>query len=954
MIKELRHRIVLGLSAGTLVVATTLAAPQRPPLPPAPASKGIQTAPLTSVMPVDPFVRLGTLPNGVRYYVRGNARPAARAELRLVVKTGSVLEDDDQRGLAHFVEHMAFDGTSHFPKQQIIGFMQSLGMKFGAHVNAYTSFDETVFQLQVPADNINVLDESLLILEDWAHNVSFDPVEIEKERGVVTEEWRLGLGADERIRDKEFPVLLKGSKYATRIPIGSMDVIQHFQPDALKRFYADWYRPDLIGVVAVGDFDTAAVEALIRKHFGPLTGPVSPRPRPTYDVPEQPGTRYAVTTDKEATQTTIEIENLLPARVQGTIGEYREEMIDRLFEGMLSARLDELAHKPDAPFLQTSVGRGLFLARTREQTALAALVKDDGIERGLSALVTEAARAAQFGFTQTELDRLRTSLLRAYEQIVVAQDNRESSDRAEEYIRNFVQGEPLPTVADEYELHKRFLPQVTLADINSRAREWFQDRNRVVLVNAPERPGMAIPDEARLAKVLQAETGSGLKAYTDTAGDAKLLTAVPTPGSIARTTVKDAVGITEWELSNGVKVVLKPTTNSADEIVMRATSPGGTSLASAENYIAASSAAQVVGAGGLGSLSATDLQKVMTGKLTAVRPFIGDTETGVVGGSTVKDLETMFQLVYMTFTQPRADATAFAVQLAQARSILANQAVDPEYAFAETLTNVLGQNHPRRRLPTVADLDQWNLERSTAFYKARFADAGNFTFVFVGSFDVNAMRPLVERYLGSLPSLRQHDTWKDVGAPTATGVIEKRVDKGLAPKSHAAIVFSGPFVYDQAHRVLLRAVAQALGARVINSLRQQLGGAYSPSVAPRFDRAPRPEYSITVEFGCDPQRTDELVRRVFQEIDALKMQGPSDGLMSDIREGFQREFETNIRENRYLLSEISGAYESGEDAAKIWDLPALYRALDAATIRQAARTYLNLDNYVKVTLFPEK
>ncbi len=430
MIIRRRAHLLLFLCAGAIVVATTLAGAQRPASTPAPISSGIQTAPLTQAMPVDPFVTIGTLPNGVRYYVRGNNRPAARAELRLVVKAGSVLEDEDQRGLAHFVEHIAFDGTAHFPKQDIIAFMQSLGMKFGAHVNAYTGFDETVFMLQVPTDTLEVLDRSLLILEDWAHNVTFDTVEIEKERGVITEEWRLGLGAQARIRDKEFPILLKDSRYAARIPIGLMEVVQHFQPEVLKRFYADWYRPDLLGVVAVGDFDTAAVEALIKKHFGPLTGPASPRPRPTYDVPEQPGTRFAITTDKEATQTTVEIENLLPARVQGTIGEYREEMIDRLFEGMLSARLDELTQKPDAPFLDTTVGRGLFLARTREQAVLGALVKDEGVERGMDALLTEAERAARFGFTQTEFDRLKANLLRGYERIVAGQDSRESSSRA--------------------------------------------------------------------------------------------------------------------------------------------------------------------------------------------------------------------------------------------------------------------------------------------------------------------------------------------------------------------------------------------------------------------------------------------------------------------------------------------------------------------------------------------
>jgi zinc protease len=733
-----------------------------------------------------------------------------------------------------------------------------------------------------------------------------------------------------------------------------MDVIDSFKPEVLKRFYADWYRPDLLGVIAVGDFDTAAVEALIKKHFAPLVAPAAPRIRPIYDVPEQPGTRFAIIADKEATQTTVEINNLLPARIQGSIGEYREEMVDRLFEGMLSARLDEMAQKPDAPFLDTVVGRGLFLARTREQATLGALVKDDGVERGMDALLTEAERAARFGFTQTELDRVKQGLLRGYERIVAEQDARESSDRAAEYIRNLLQQEPLPTVADEYELHKRFLPQITLAEVNTEAKAWFQDKNRVVVVNAPERVGATLPTEAKLLAVIKAEAGKTLKPYVDSASGAALLSTVPAAGSVTKTTTKDTVGITEWELSNGVTVVLKPTTYHADEILMRATSPGGTSLAADKDYIPASTASGVVSAGGIGALSATDLQKVLTGKVAAVRPFFGEIETGVTGSSAPKDLETMFQLTYLTFTQPRADQTAFAVQLAQARSMLANQAADPDYAFAETLTDTLTLNHPRRRLPTTSDLSQWDLNRSLAFYKERFADASNFTFVFVGSFEVATIKPLVERYLGSLPSTRRHESWKDVGAKTATGVIEKRVEKGIEPKSQAAIIFTGPFVYDQAHRVLLRAMTQALEARLLDSLRQELGGVYSPSVSPRFDRAPRPEYSVAIEFGCDPQRADSLIRRTFQEIEGLKASGPSPGLMRDIREGFLREFETNSHENRYLLSQIIGAYQAGEDVAKVWALPDVYRALDAAEVQRAAQTYLNTNNYVKVTLFPEK
>ena len=910
--------------------------------------------PLVDPIPVEREITIGQLPNGLRYYVRANKKPEKRAELRLVVKAGSVLEEDDQQGLAHFVEHMAFNGTAHFPKNEIVKFIESLGMRFGADLNAYTSFDETVYMLQVPTDKPDVMDKALLVLEDWAHNVSFETTEIDKERGVVMEEWRLRRGAGARTTDKLFPILLKGSRYADRLPIGKPEIIQNFKPDTLKKFYKDWYRPELMAVVAVGDFDKAAVENLIKAHFGSIPATPSPTPRPTHDVPDHEGSVYAITTDQELTTTSVSIENIVPARKQGTVGSYREDIVDSLFSDMLSARFSEIAQKPDAPFLRAGAGKGPFITPTKDEAELNARVKEDGIEKGLDALLTEVERVRRFGFTATELDRQRQNRLRSYERLVIEDQNRQSNSRADEYIRNFLTDEPLPGAELEQAFHQRFLPEITLDEINALAKQWFTEKNRFVVITAPEKAGLVIPDESKLSAVIKAASNKDLQAYVDSVNSAALLDPLPSGGTIVKTTPKDAVGITEWELSNGVKVVLKPTTFREDEIVFRAASPGGTSLSSDADYIPASTAAQVLGAGGLGKFSAIDLRKAMTGKVANVSAYIGETEEGLNGNASRKDLETMFQLIYLRFTQPRPDADAFKVQSTQTKTALANQTAVPEFAFAEALTSILGQNHPRRQMTTPATVDQWNLEKSLAFYKDRFADASDFTFFFVGSFDLNTMKPLVERYLASLPSLRRKETWKDVGARPPVGVIEKTVAKGIEPKSQTAIVFTGPFEYDPEHRTVMRAMSHILQTRLLDSIREELGGTYTISVNGNGQKIPRQEYQVAIQFGGDPQRVDVLVKRVFEEIEKLKTNGPTQMEINDEKEALLREFETSSKQNGFLLNQIAGKYQAGEDVAGIWDVPELYKKLDSASVQQAAKTYLNTSNYVRVTLVPEK
>ncbi len=953
----LRFRNRFSLALALIVAAALAAAGQAPSSSHDTSAASVASYGLSQSMPVDPEVLVGTLPNGLRYYVRANDKPERRAELRLVVKAGSVLEDDDQQGLAHFVEHMQFEGTRHFPKQGLIEFLSSLGLGLGPDANAETGYDDTQYTLRIPTDRPGVLDRALLVLEDWAQGATFDQSGIDRERNIVLEEWRLHLSADERTQDKVIDVQLAGSRYADRAPIGKPDIIEHARRDQLVRFYHDWYRPDLMAVIVVGDVDRDATAAMITKHFSSLTSPSPKRTRPTFDVPEHRGTRYAIVTDKESTVTTVQVSELRPARNQGSVGGYREIIKDQLFSDMLSARLDELGQSANPPFVKAAADRELLPApRTRDEALLQAIVANDGVSRGLTALVTELQRLSKFGFTATEFARAKQRMMLDYERSVTESPDRESMSRADEYTRNFLEGEALPTIWQELAFHRRFLPRITLAEINKLAEDWFPTDNRLIVVAAPDAAGIVLPDERQLAAAVRTASASRLTAYVDTAAGQTLMESKPAAGTIVKTTEHPEAGITEWKLSNGATVVLKPTTLRENQILFQAFAPGGTSLASDADFIPARAADVVVPAGGVGRFNGVTLDKILSSNAISVVPYISELEQGMRGDSTPQDLETMFQLLYLRFTQPRADSTAFAAVASQVRALLANQMASPDVVFNQTIIAALSGNKPRLRPLTPATVDQWDLDKSLAFYKSRFADASNFTFVFVGSFTPNAIRPFIETYLASLPSTRAHETWRDLGIELPTGIVEKTVEKGIAPKSEVALVFSGPFEYDDSHRIALQTITELLESRLFDAIRQELGGTYSITVDPATKKFPHPQYSVRIDWTCDPARTDALVRRVFDEIANIKRRPLSSSQMQAIHEYQVRDFETKIRDNEYFLSEIARRYEIGDTAnlAAITTAPDRSRMLTASELYEAAQTYFNTDRYVKVILKPER
>lgn len=908
---------------------------------------------LEKTPPVDPLITVGRLGNGLRYYIRENKKPENRAELRLVVNVGSILEDDDQQGLAHFVEHMAFNGTRNFAKKELVEFMESIGMRFGPELNAYTGFDETVYMLTIPTDSPEIMKKALLILEDWAHGMRLEDEEIDKERGVIVEEWRLGQGAGARLRDKQFPVLLKGSRYAIRLPIGKKEILENFEYESLKRFYREWYRPDLMAVVAVGDFDRAGLEASIKEHFQNLEMPPHPRPREDFSVPDHSETLFSIASDKEIPYTNVAVYNKLPTRDQSTVGAYRQVLVERLYSGMFNRRLSELTQKAEPPFIYAFSNRGA-LVRTKDSYMLTASVKEDGITAGLKAVFLEAERVTRHGFTTTEFERQKQDMLRSVEQAYTEREKQDSGMYAAEYIRSFLQGEPIPGIEYEFELYKRFVPQITLEEINRIGQNWNVASNRVIVVSAPEKEDLIIPGEEELVTVLDSMADAEVAPYEDEVSDEPLLAQLPDPGSISDTSIREDLNITEWRLSNGAHVVILPTDYKKDEIVFRAFSPGGTSLASDTEFIPAQTAAQVIGSSGLSHFNSVDLQKKLTGKVAMARPYIGQLEEGLSGSASPQDLETLFQLIHLTFTSPRADSSLFQSLQSRMKAQLANRNAMPEVNFFEAFQRILTQDHPRARSMTVESVDAMDLNKSLEFYQDRFADSSDFTFLFVGNIDFETMKPLVEQYIASLPSIRREELWRDLGIVPPKGVIKDTVHKGVEPKSMVAIAFTGPFLYDLEHRNVLRALCTVMDTRLRNALREDRGGTYGVGIRPSYNRIPRQDYSIMINFGTDPERVEELTQVVFDEIEKIKAQGPSDEEVGNIIEAEVRSFETSSQQNNWWLNQLAYRYQAGEDPG---DLLIFQDSLDKLTkeaIQEAAKKYFNIENFVQVTLLPEK
>ena len=900
-------------------------------------------------LPMDPEVRVGQLDNGLKYFIKKHGVPEQRADLWLAVDAGSVQEDDDQKGLAHFVEHMAFNGTERFEKNTLIDFLERAGMDFGADINAHTSFDETVYKLTVPTDDPALMKMGMDVLEDWAGAISFDPAEVDKERGVVIEEWRLGRGASQRAFDKQWPIFLAGSKYADRKPIGEKEILENAPVETLSRFYRDWYRPDLMAVIVVGDVDVDAIEKDIKARFGDLKNPESPRPREVVPVPLLDETRVAVVADPEASLATVTLAIKGPYKPLATEEDFRTNLIERLFHGMLRARLDEIRRQPDAPFVfsftsTSDMGKAVDIFR------LWAGSKPGKVDETLEVLTTEVERVRQHGFLAAELERQKTEMLRNYQRSLEEKDKVEGRSYTWELVRHFLGDEAMPGRAAELALVEKFLPTIAVDEVNAVAETWTSRKDRVVMASGAERDDM--PSQADLLAIVDGVGKQKIEPYAEELDGATLMAETPKPGSVVDKKTIDAVGISVWTLSNGARVVVKPTDFKNDEVLFQAFSPGGHSLVPDRQYHSAEAAAGIVAAGGLGEHDAVTVQKLLAGKVAQVRPWISELEEGFRGNASPKDLETMLQMVHLSFTAPRKDPEAFEAWKSSSAAFVKNRDLNPQRVFFDEFQARANGNHPRRQPTTLETLEKVDLETAWSFYQERFGDAGDFTFVFVGNVDLEALEDLSAKYLASLPSNGRKEKWKDVGVKPPRGVERFTVHKGQDPKSFVFMTFHGKAKWSPEAQDDIEMLSEVLDIRLREVLREEMSGVYGAFTFGNIERRPKQRYEYVVGFGCGPENADALKEAVFEEIANLKKSGIEKDYLDKIREQRRRSLETDLKTNRFWINKLVEYYRFDRDPAKLVDLEkkAIER-VDSKNVQSAAKRYLK-NQYVDGLLMP--
>jgi zinc protease len=912
-----------------------------------------QNIKLDDPIPPDPNIKIGKLENGLTYYIKQNKKPEQRIELRLAVNAGSVCETDGQQGLAHFMEHMCFNGTKNFPSNKIIDMLEEMGVKFGAELNAYTSFDQTIYMLKVPTDKMEWIDRGFQVLEDWTHQVTLDDNEIDKERGVIVEEWRGRLGAGERMQSKYIPVLLKGSKYAERLPIGKIDIIKSFPHDTLRRFYKTWYRPDLMAVVVVGDIDPSLAENKIKEYFGRVPQQVNSEKRVEYTVPENIEPLISVVTDKEATGYNAQIMFKQPKSNSITFADYRNTLMRNLYTGILNNRLQEIAQKPDAPFMFAGSGYSSFIVRPVEVYELFVAAKENQIEKSIETVMTENERVRQFGFTASELEREKKDIYTMYENGAKEADKTLSGTYADEFIRNYLTQESIPGYQREFELVKEFLSGITLDEINKFGQSWTTDKNMLALITAQEKEGVKVPSEQQVAEIIKSVKTEKIEAYVDKVSDAPLLSAQPSPTSIIKRTENTEFGFTELTFDNGVHMILKPTDFKNDQILISAYSPGGTSLYPDNDIMSAMLAPTIVTQSGVGNYDYIGLQKKLSGNTAKLTPYISDLREGVNGSCSPKDLETMLQLNYLYFTETRRDESAFNAYISRMRNMIKPMRANPQVIFSDTLSKIVSMNSPREiAIPTEAQFDQVNLDRLLAIYKDRFADASDFTYFMVGNFKVQEVTPLLEKYVGSLPSTGRKETWKDVEPGFPKGKVVVDVPKNSEPQSLVAMVWKGDFKWKDKSRQAFTMLMNILSIKLRESMREEQGGTYGVSFNGSPSKFPEPKYTITSSWGCNPDSISKLSQTVLREMAKIKKEGPTVEDLNKVKETMIRERETRLKENNFWVSSLQSHYMNGDRLLTLDEYKTFVNSFTNKDIKKVADKYLDTENYVKVALTP--
>lgn len=908
---------------------------------------------LSDQIPFNPATSKGVLKNGLTYYVKSNSTPKNRAEMMLVVSAGSVLEDTDQLGIAHFCEHMSFKGTRNFPKNELIKYFESIGMEFGPEINAYTSFDETVYMLNVPLDKEEYIQKGLQVLYDWASQVTDADEDINKERGVIHEEWRGGQGAQQRMMNQWLPVFLKNSKYATRLPIGEMEIIDKCNPEVLRRFRNDWYRPDLQAIIVVGDFDQPQMVKMIEEKFSAIPAKINARKKENFPVPDHAETLVKIVTDKEATYSAASLYIKHPMDIDLTVKGYRTSILYSLYNQMINLRLSELTQKENPPFVMGQSDYGGLIGPADVYTSTA-ITHPGKIPVGLNAVLLENERIRKFGFTQTELDRNKEAMLKSMESYYNERDKRESMSIAEEYSRNFLmRKEPVPGIELEFAYYKAFMPSISLEEINTLAGKWITDENRVVVITAPEVNGVPAPTDSEIRNVLSEVQKQSIVDYIDETTNEPLMKTMPVAGRVINEKKITEVDAVEWTLSNGSKVVLKPTDFKDDEILFNGFSWGGSSLYPQSDNISASFASTIMDISGIADFKLTTLQKMLAGKEVSVTPVIKMLTQSLEGSSNASDVETLFQLINLYFTHPRFDKTAFSSYITRMRSELDNKDVSPESAFADTFNVVASNYHPRMKPLSKEMLDEAKFTRIEQIGKERFANPAAFTYFFVGKIDTVTIKPLIEKYLASLPVAKIKEHWVDLGIRKPTGVIEKIVHKGKESKSIQYILFHGKLDYSTKDIIELDALSKILTTRLLESIRQDKSSVYYIGAQPGYNKWPVTDYEMTIYYGTAPEKLKELKESVFTAIRDLIEHGPKQEEVDKAREKIRRERETNLRENNYWEGVLKTYYLNMEGNFKTFgEFDGAVEGLSSKSLKSAALRTFDFKNYISVALMP--
>jgi len=906
-----------------------------------------------AVLPLDAAVTTGTLPNGLRFYVRRNAQPAKRISLRLAVKSGSIEEADDQQGLAHFIEHMAFNGSTHFKPGEVFSYFESVGARLGPHVNAYTSFDETVYMLDLPSDKPEIVSRGITALADFAGGLTFDPKEVDKERGVVIEEWRGRLGAGSRIRDKQIPIIFYNSRYADRAPIGKPDIIRTAPPERLRAFYDTWYRPDRMALIAVGDIEPEGIQQLLTAAFGALQPRAPAAPVPDAAVTLRHPLLVSIVTDPELTQSSVQIVRKRPKLGEQRVVDYRRNLIERMAERMLNERFAELARKPDAKFLGASASDSAITPQIASFT-LGARVPDGKLEDGAGELAAEAKRAREFGFSASEVDRAKKWMTAFFERAYSERDKTESGSFAQEYLNLFLENEPAPGVEYEYRLMHQLLPGISADEISATVRTLFDDEGRVLLAVSPQKEGLHIPTDVELRSALSTAEAAPVTVWNDSASGRELMATKPRAAAVVSRREVPEVGLTIVTFANGLEAWLKPTTFKNDQVLFTMSALGGASLAPPDDFENASLASTYVSQSGFGGLSAVDLQKLLAGKLASASPFIALSTHGMSGNAAPGDLETALQILYQQFTAPGDDAEAFALIKRQLEAAVANRGKAPGQVFAEKVKQVNSSDHYISQPLTAERLAKLDPQKMLAFYRQRFSNAADFTFFMVGAFKLDEALPLVAEYVGSLPSTgHRESTFKNLGVHFPASIVKASVQKGREPRGNVVISFFADPPPDPVEQENMSATTTVLDIALRDALREELGQTYTVSVGLAEQLPQRGDGHVEVSFGAAPENVATMTDRVFKEIKRLQDEGPSDDLTNRAKESARRNYETAMQQNAYWLGRLQSVQMYQRDPKEILSRPQRIDAVTPKTIQATFNRYFPSDRYTIVTLMPE-